>query len=35
MRTPNNAIAPHPLAVDLTNQLPYLLRRAHFEAEGC
>ena len=34
MRTPTNAIAPHLLAVDLTNQLPYLLRRAHFEAEG-
>jgi DNA-binding MarR family transcriptional regulator len=34
MRTPTNAIAPHLLAVDLTNQLPYLLRRAHFEAEA-
>jgi DNA-binding MarR family transcriptional regulator len=34
MRAPTNAIAPHLLAVDLTNQLPYLLRRAHFEAEA-
>jgi MarR family transcriptional regulator, temperature-dependent positive regulator of motility len=34
MRTPTNGIAPHLLAVDLTNQLPYLLRRAHFEAEA-
>jgi DNA-binding MarR family transcriptional regulator len=34
MRTPTNAVAPHLLAVDLTNQLPYLLRRAHFEAEA-
>jgi DNA-binding MarR family transcriptional regulator len=27
-------IAPHLLAMDLTNELPYLLRRAHFEAEA-
>jgi DNA-binding MarR family transcriptional regulator len=34
MRTPPQTISPHLLAVDLTNQLPYLLRRAHFEAEA-
>jgi DNA-binding MarR family transcriptional regulator len=34
MRTPPQTISAHLLAVDLTNQLPYLLRRAHFEAEG-